>query len=714
MSSFFSRLSSVDTIERLLPWGSLLALVLVAIIPVSPLLFTSILVLNLVSSAWAVGARLIPKAPRIVHPLVGLVALLAAQSLVQTVWYYAGGLLGPASDAVSLLIPLVAFHLWETWAQPLEISHAQLPTRATFLEQAHWVVPLLLGAELLVGSILLLAKSVATDRAINSPWPLLPAGVLAAVFLLFVLSWIASSRVRSPLVTALITSSLFWSIALITPILYVLGFGFDGFLHRASEQILLSTGTLTPKPPYYLGQYVLVTWLSRICGIAFTSIDRWLVPFTAGLLPLTALAFSPKTTDRRTTFLLFAALFPLGILITTTPQSFAYLLGLAAIFLAFGLPEKRVHPFLPLLLAAWSVATHPLAGLPLALVVLGQLWIYVGTQLIIPGWLRKLGAVAAVIAISTSIPLAFARYSQTSTNRIDWHLERLTSMSTWQALGTDLLQTPITHLALWPDWADTVRWLVPFFLIGGALFAFWKRKDERLLSAFFCLSSLGLFLAGVVLSQTGEFAFLIDYERGNYAERLFLLAHLVLLPLALLGWSSIWKHIQQKSPLLIASWVVCCGALVAGQTYNALPRHDAGVIGHGWSVGTADIDAVKFIDKDARGAEYTVLANQSVSAAAVSTLGFKRYHNDVFFYPIPTGGPLYQLFLEATAIPSRDPIEAAGVLSNTKLVYLVVNRYWWNAVNIQETLRGFADKTWSVRKGENYIFRFEVSTSTKR
>ena len=94
------------------------------------------------------------------------------------------------------------------------------------------------------------------------------------------------------------------------------------------------------------------------------------------------------------------------------------------------------------------------------------------------------------------------------------------------------------------------------------------------------------------------------------------------------------------------AFVVAIGTALS---YNALPRHDALVTGRGWSTGAADQEAVKLIEYDADGKPYTVLANQSVSAAAVDLLGFKRYSTtndgDVFFYPIPTGGPLYETFL---------------------------------------------------------------------
>ena len=38
---------------------------------------------------------------------------------------------------------------------------------------------------------------------------------------------------------------------------------------------------------------------------------------------------------------------------------------------------------------------------------------------------------------------------------------------------------------------------------------------------------------------------------------------------------------------------------------------------------------------------------------AVREFGFKRYVDDVFYYPIPTGGPLYEQFLQLVCTASR-------------------------------------------------------------
>jgi hypothetical protein len=701
----------LDALERVLPWGCILGLVTLAFVPVSSTVLSVLIFVSLLSSMWPVGERIASGLKTPIRPIAGMITLLAAQSIVQTTWYYAGGTLGPRSDGLSLALPLFLFFLWHT-LRPQEQKEDEVITSPLPLswQDLRWSIPLLLLGEIFLGVILLFAHSAQTTAAINSPWPLLPSGVLAAFFLLFVCIWISTKQTRYTGITALLVASFLFALSALAPLIYEIGFGFDGFLHRASESVLLNTGTLTPRPPYYIGQYVLVTWLSRLSGLSLGVIDRWLLPVLSALLPLFLLRQKNTKEDQRHLALL-TLFIPFSIFSTTTPQAVAYLLGTIGLLVAW----KQRSPVTAALLATWSLVTHPLAGLPLAAMTVGLLCHQGCIHFQKPRWLRFSGLGLCAIGASIGVPLAFIIHSKISAYQIEWRTERLFQAGIWRDLLDVFSTLPVSHLALWPDWADTVSWLFRILLLVGIIVAFWRTRSERSILLFLTAGSIGLFFAGLALAQTGEFSFLIDYERGNYAERLFLLGLLVLLPVVLTGWGHIWQRLSIVPPMMVTFWVIFLGAFVAGQVYNALPRHDAGIIGHGWSVSATDIEAVRFIEKDAQDQPYTVLANQSVSAAAVSQFGFKRYVNDIFFYPLPTGGPLYTLFLEATAEPSLIPIEAAGKLGQSSRVYLVLNKYWWNAEPVKEKLTGIADRAWSVRNGEITIFQFNVtSTSSTR
>jgi hypothetical protein len=220
------------------------------------------------------------------------------------------------------------------------------------------------------------------------------------------------------------------------------------------------------------------------------------------------------------------------------------------------------------------------------------------------------------------------------------------------------------------------------------------------------LASL-LALSGLVLRAAGEFAFLIDYERGNYADRLFILAGLILLLPALAGLAAWVERGLRGRATAMATILLFLAAWQAAAVYDALPRHDAAAISRGWSVGRADQEAVRWIERDAAGQTYTVLADQAVSAAAVEAFSFKRYAGEVFYYPIPTGGPLYQLFLiAASGTSTRATVKQAAQLGQSNLVYVVLNDYWWNFDQVNEELTAQADKSQIIEDGKAIIFRF--------
>ena len=115
---------------------------------------------------------------------------------------------------------------------------------------------------------------------------------------------------------------------------------------------------------------------------------------------------------------------------------------------------------------------------------------------------------------------------------------------------------------------------------------------------------------------------------------------------------------------------------------------------------------------------YIVLADQAVSAAALRELGFKQYFrsNDksiaeqIFFYPIPTGGALYQYYLKMVyESPSRQIAEEAAKLAGVDKVYLVINDYWFDSASLIAKAKQTADSWRSINNGKNYVFAYSFS-----
>ncbi|MDO8583627.1 MAG: hypothetical protein Q7R83_00410, partial [bacterium] len=420
-------------------------------------------------------------------------------------------------------------------------------------------------------------------------------------------------------------------------------------------------------------------------------------------------------------------LLPLAAFVATTPQSFAYFLGIIAVALSLyhshepstshsrepslchsreggnlvavrpGLDSRLrgndnlVRYIAPIIFSLWSLAAHPLAGLP-----------FVGITLLLLVRQRMWKIIFLIFSI-LSTPLALAANSLVSHASISWNFSSLLHAQTYASWFSFLIP-PLTHSALWADWSVFVGFLVPFLLIIGTIIAILK-SDRRTTWIWITSAAVGLTLVGALLKTTGDFTFLIDYERGNYADRLFLIAQFFLLFPALDGFAWFFERASDKTRTLSVILLIL-SFIFGAQVYLALPRHDATIIGHGWSVGETDLKAVTGIDLDAGEAPYTVLANQSVSAAAIERLGFKRYAGDIFFYPIPTGGPLYQLYLDATdTTVTRATLQKAADLGKSKLVYVVLNDYWWNAERVGERLKSIADA--SVRVGNVRVFKFQ-------
>ncbi len=239
----------------------------------------------------------------------------------------------------------------------------------------------------------------------------------------------------------------------------------------------------------------------------------------------------------------------------------------------------------------------------------------------------------------------------------------------------------------------------------------YRRDLSRRFRALF-LTVLALAINYLLMSTALEFTFLIDYERTNYAQRLIPLMAFFLSPLLILGLGHFFVNLKSRPLVLRATSLVLLVAIAGSGLYLSYPRRDAYEINRGFNVSQADIDAVYLVEDWAAGKPYIALANQSVSAAAIREIGF-RYFGDLFFYPIPTGGKLYERYLAMNESPTRESAQAAldAVPANGDVttIFFLVNSYWWNAPRIIETAKSTADDWKSVGEdAQVYVFRYEL------
>ncbi len=660
----------------------------------------------------------------------GLLASLAALMIVRTLWFYAGLSLNGWGDVVPLMIVVVITSVYRMtgkleagiWKLDTTKNHLIKSSEPTHL-RTYALTDLVYPFLSLIGLALIAfaAHRAGTTAAIRTPWPLMPSWTLPVIGMLFIIPTVSALRGVNRWIVAIEGMCAIAAVTVIAPLVYTIGFGFDGFLHVAGERVLLNTGVLSPKPMYYIGQYVTATWLTKLTEIDIGTIDRWLVPITASVMIPFSLASS---SDRKRSSLLAAIIFlPLGFFVATTPNGFAMVLGAAALIASIGASRRIIPWTIPLLFGIWAALTHPLVGLPILTAIIA---VAVQRSSGPAGQrirIRNIAAILIAIISGFTVPIVFGISSLIGSQGTTFAIGKIADAGAWATLVSAWIPWVNNHFSLWADSAVWIERMIPLlvlvFAIAGTIRT-WReaRKASSDPDApcpmphapLFLLASASAAAAAIILQLAGDFGFLIDYERGNYAERLWSVALVLLLPAAIPELARWVDRLKNARPSSVIAAFAAIGVIGAGTAYAALPRYDAVTPSRGWSVSRADVDAVKLIDEDSAGQPYTVLANQSVSAAAVREFGFKRYNGDVFFYPIPTGGALYNVYLTASyGDPSRDTMSKAAALGGSNLVYFAVNDYWWKSDELIQMASSSTDRTFVIDDGKVTVFKYELS-----
>ena len=429
---------------------------------------------------------------------------------------------------------------------------------------------------------------------------------------------------------------------------------------------------------------------------------------TALLLPATAAASVWHITKRGipTAFGSIAtALVPLSPYINTTPQGLSYLWLLLLLFLA--LPElvtgqRWTHPVVLIVMALATLLVHPLTGIPAMVFVALFLLSKPSAQDAPFSPLRRVLFWITAAASAVSLPIAFTLFGE-SAWQIHWNGLRALVPQTFFSTRFDVVGDLVT-------WITANGWLWLLAFVGAAAVILWNMRSKRW--RILLLLSLILFVNATILAVTGDFSFLIDYEQTNYIDRVVYLCLHVLLPLAVLGIGLVTERVLSLNrPLIRTVGMVVLAIAIGANAYAAYPRHDAYTVSRGFTVSQSDHHTVASIASHAKSTPYIVLANQSVSAAAIEDNGFLHYYGergDVFYYPVPTGGPLYTLFLEMIEDnPTHARAEAAMDLAGVDRAYFVVNEYWWSAEVAIERARTQTNDYFIVDDGAVWVFVFD-------
>lgn len=539
-----------------------------------------------------------------------------------------------------------------------------------------WIAAILPFGALIGICFMMLARGAASE-SLNTPW--------SQVSPLFWIALASAAGIGTALLlrAGRLTS---WLVSLgllgaglsVAGIVYSVGYGYDPFVHEAAEIHILNFGSIAPKTPYYAGQYALAVVLARLTGISLHSIGVWLLPAMSAVGIVGAVGVTAKAEGWKTGTLMagIIAILPLSAFINTTPFGLAALYCLLAAICALG-AEKE--PRLKVAVWAFAIAsllTHPIAGVP-ALVLAAV--IQFRNRFVRLG----LGLGGALV-----LPVLFALAG----GKLSFDWGRLGML----ALPFEL---PLTRFRPLGDSLYAVAIVAAVIAAIGAL-----RRYPYLIAA---ASSA---LSGILVAVMIDFSYLPDSEQGGYASRLLTVALLIAVPAGAALAARLLERAAGRGWRTLAA-VAACVFLFVGGVYLAYPREDPYVISKGWSTSATDISAVRAIDGDAKGEPYIVLAAQPISAAALKEFGFFRYFDtaqgQMFAYPVPTGGPLYQYYLKMIYDePSSEYMKQAMEMAGVKLGYFVVNSYWTRADHIISRAK-ISSERWFGIDNADYVFRYQ-------
>jgi len=542
-------------------------------------------------------------------------------------------------------------------------------------ESGWWAIGLVPLVALSVICVILALRN-QTDAATNTPWKQLPQLFWIAMTLAAINGAALFTRAKANTVFAA-TFILGLLGTTIATIVFKIGYGYDPFVHQAAEEHIMRFGLIEPKTVYYSGQYALVTIISFVSKISIHNIDVWLLPLLApfGIAATVCAAAAANKWRQGTIAASMIALLPLAVFINTTPYGLAALYTLLAAISGTAATRDNRFKIIVWVFAAAALLTHPIAGIP-ALVLAGCI---------------QFKNVFIKILIATGGAFILPALFAWTAKGFSFSLSRIAAIN----LPFEL------PLSRFHSLGDSI------YLIGGlsaAIIIIGVIKNRT-----YFLATASAIISGLLIAACVDFSYLPGSEQGGYAARLLMIALFIAAPATAVSIGNLIKKSETNGWRTIIIVAAVAFFFTSG-VYLAYPREDAYVISKGWNTSTTDLSAVSAIDKDAGGEPYIVLAAQPVSAAALSRFGFFKYYNtaegQIFAYPVPTGGALYQYFLKMIYTePSAEYMREAMELAGVKRGYFVVNSYWTGADHIIGRAKQTSESWFGINNAD-FVFRY--------
>lgn len=571
------------------------------------------------------------------------------------------------------------------------------------------------SAVIIEGALLATLYTHRTYDVLNSPWRALPLWFFGLYFIGTIIALAAPWFIRSRALTYATTALHLFTTFGVTLIMYPLGFGFDGFIHRATEDWIAAHGFILPKQPVYIGQYTLVVWLAKITQLPIHLIDNWFVPVLASLaLPalfqrlFTRVWNFPNALALNLTWL-YPALYFLWLGLTT-PYNFLLLIITASICAVLEWQKGNVSAIVPISLGLLGLFTHVMLGAPLALLIAAAL---IGHKL-------KNGAqtsllITYTVAAVITVPALFTLYLLAK--HLPWpdFVNPFTKIQHF----LDLYKLPFWYNRLAPhawNYFYKLEWVFAPIITGLASIGWWFEPHKKFGRWLFPITALAFVAAAILLRTWIVFPDVHSFEQGDYPLRLLRASLLWILPWAGAGIGALYLTIKKtKAAVWLLPSVLICAAL--GLTiafYFSYPQHNKKVNFPGFNVTTADLQAVQWIDADnnhTKNIDYIVLANPVVGAAALSQFSFAKYYDTVLgqysYYSIPSGSPLFSFYTDMWQKPNTTTMQQAMDLFGVKKAYFVINSYWVNYPQIVAQAKTTTDVWTSINGDQIHVFKYE-------
>ncbi len=551
-----------------------------------------------------------------------------------------------------------------------------------------------------------------TSLSINSPWQVLSPNLFLLygfTTLLLILILLLS---KNGINLILISFHYLFSFSIII-LIFRLGFGYDPYLHQASEKLIMKTGTFSPKPFYYLGQYSLVVILAKLFNQSVEFFDKLLVPIIAALsLPVVIYQslkdnFYVKNNIIFTTILSFL-LIPFSNFTYTTPQSLANIFVLIIIFLTISFINNHFSNFWALFILALATCfIHPLSGLPVMIfVILSGIFYGLTSKNILKNIFKNIVFWSITALSCLALPISFWLYTL---------LKKLDVSSLEQMTGHNLLINLTPNQIFWPRFINffdliylyfrNVNLMIVAVSLLGLVFVIYYRQLKNYflyLVMFFILVINYL----IVISYI-KFPFL-----ATFSERIFNLSFYFLLPFFIIGIILFLKTLLNYKHIFKPALLIFLAMFLTISFYLSYPRVDKYENFHGYSISDSHLKIVHYIEKNFSHSNYIVLADQSLGAAAIKEYGFKKYYNNEFYYSLPSNikNNIYSDFLEMTKEESdkKAAAQRAAQKTGVNMVFVVLNDYWGFTDKLIAEHKKLASNWVEVNKGQAFIFQYLI------